>query len=471
MNIQTVPSFILVIFGATGDLTKRKLVPSLFELYKLGYLPSEFTILAFARREYSTHTFAESLLPYVGNVDNDKWEQFCKHISYVRGDFGSVNSFRELKESIRFYESQMGQCLSKLYYMATSPEVLPEIISNIGEVGLHIGCGEEGKWTRVIVEKPFGHDFDSAIVLNNHFRKYFSEEQLYRIDHYLGKETVQNILATRFTNIMFRPIWSREYIDSIEIIANEEIGVEGRGGYYDQAGALRDMVQSHLLQLLALTMMDEPQKYHANEIRDKKNEIISALRPLTSESIKADIVRGQYEGYLSEEKVQPNSKTETYVSLKVFVDLPRWQNVPIIIRTGKKLRNRVTEIKVKFKTLDAKVFSNLFCELRSNELTIRLQPQEGIKVKIFIKEPGFGVKLQDVFMNYSFSETYNNLPDAYERLIMDALNGDQTLFTRIDEIESSWKFITNILNLWDEVNLPVYSYHINSIGPVEAKTI
>jgi glucose-6-phosphate 1-dehydrogenase len=461
---QSIPSFIFVIYGATGDLTKRKLIPALFSLYKMNLLPAEFTILAFARREFDALTFSETLKPFITD-DDSQWVTFTSHIKYVRGDFDSVESFKSLKESIRQYESQMGECLSKLYYMATSPDVLPGIIDHIGEVGLHIGCGEEGKWTRVIIEKPFGHDLESAKALNDHLKKFFIEEQIYRIDHYLGKETVQNILATRFTNIMLRPIWNKEYISSIEVIACEELGVEGRGGYYDHAGALRDMVQSHLLQLVALTTMDEPEQYDANAIRDKKNEILEALRPFTEETIVRDTVRGQYSGYVTEEKVDKNSQTETFVQIKTAIDLPQWSEVPISILTGKKLNTRYSEIRIRFKHPQVKVFSNLFCELRSNELVVRVQPNEGINLKMLIKEPGFGMKLQDVFLNYEYSDTYNNLPDAYERLLMDTLIGDQSLFTRTDEIEASWKFITNILQLWEKVQQPLTIYEPGSTLP------
>ncbi len=455
----------MVIFGATGDLTKRKLIPALFTLYKMNLLPEEFSIIAFARRPYTSESFSETLFPFIGD-DREKWNKFTEHINYTQGDFDSLEAFKHLKEVIRTFETTMGECLSKLYYMATSPDVLPGIIDYIGEVGLHIGCGEEGKWTRVIVEKPFGHDLESAMKLNNNLKKYFIEEQLYRIDHYLGKETVQNILAARFTNVLFRPVWNKEYIESIKIDVVEELGIEGRGGYYDHAGALRDMVQSHLLQILALTTMDEPERYDAATIRDKKNEILRSLKPITKEELSESVIRGQYKGYTKEDKVDPQSKTETFVQLKTFIDLPQWEDVLITLRTGKCLNERYSEVKIKFKHPPTKVFSNLFCELRSNELTIRIQPQEGIKLKILIKEPGFGMKLQDVFLNYEFSETYNNLPDAYERLLMDAFLGDQTLFTRTDEIESSWKFVTNIIQLVSEVGTPLAIYDPGSTGPV-----
>ncbi len=467
---QSIPSFIIVIFGATGDLTKRKLIPALFSLYKMELLPQEFIILAFARREYTSETIAETFVPFVKD-DQGMWNHFAKHIKYVRGDFDSVDSFKLLKESIRQYESEMGECLSKLYYMATSPDALPLIINHIGEVGLHIGCGEEGKWTRVIIEKPFGHDLESAQALNTHLMKFFIEEQIYRIDHYLGKETVQNILSVRFTNVLFKPVWTKDYIDSIEIIASEELGIEGRGGYYDSAGALRDMIQSHLLQLVALTTMDEPEQYDAGAIRDKKHAILAALRPYTEQTISTETIRGQYAGYVQEEKIEPNSNTETYVAIRAYVDLPQWQDIPIIVKTGKNLGSRYSEVRIKFKHADAKVFSNLFCELRSNELIIRVQPNEGINLKVLIKEPGFGMNLQDVFLNYEYSDTYNNLPDAYERLIMDSLLGDQSLFTRTDEIEASWKFVTSILSLWNEVGTDLKIYEKGSNGPEEANQL
>lgn len=471
--------FILVIFGATGDLTKRKLIPAIFSLYKLGLLADDFKIIAFARRPFDNRGFVETLLPFIEETDHDNFKNnFAKNINYLMGDFDSQDSYQSLKQVIREYETDNDQCLSKLYYMAVSPDILPGVIDNLGSVGLHIGCGEDGKWSRIIVEKPFGHDLESAKVLNKQLSTYFNEDQIYRIDHYLGKETVQNLLAIRFANIFFRPVWSSEFIESIQISATESLGVEERGGYYDHTGALRDMVQSHLLQLVALTTMDEPELYDASVIREQKNKILSSLIKYDVNTIKTDVVRGQYVSsktgelsYRQEAKIDPESNTETFVAMKLFIDNEKFKDVPIFIRTGKKLASRATDIHIKFKKANMSVFSNLFCELRSNVLSIRLQPNEGTRIRVLIKEPGFGVRLNDVQLEYLYHNSHKDLPEAYERLILDCLSGDQSLFTRSDEIESSWRFITNILDLWQQENIKAIPYQSGSMGPEEANAL
>jgi glucose-6-phosphate 1-dehydrogenase len=462
--------FIFVIFGATGDLTKRKLIPALYSLYRMKLLPKEFRIYAFARRPFTDESFVETLKPFIDKNTLDEFLEFSIHITYIQGDFTDSQAYEKLRQATSSGET-IPNCLSRLYYMAVSPDVLPQIFEQLGQHGLHTGCGEEGHWTRVVVEKPFGHDLESAQALNQMLLKYFKEEQIYRIDHYLGKETVQNILTTRFANTMFQPVWCRDFIDHIQITASETLGVEERGGYYDQAGALRDFVQSHLLQIVALVAMREPDRYDADVIREQKNLILQALRPFTKDSIKTDSVRAQYTSYVHEERISPTSKTETYVAMKLFIDLPEWKDVPIYIRTGKKLDKRSTEIHVKFKKAEAKVFSNLFCELRSNTLSIQLQPDEGIHLRVLIKEPGFAMKLSAVDLGYSYKDTFNHLPDAYERLLLDAMNGDQSLFTRTDEIESSWVYVTNMLNLWQSENVPLQTYESGTKGPEAADVL
>ncbi len=478
MSNTTLPeNFIMVIYGATGDLTKRKLIPALFSLFKLGLLPSKFRILGFARRPYDNAQFIETFLPYIDKNDLWQFDSFSKSILYVNGDFDKPSSYSNLKSVIHEVESEIGECQSKLYYMAVSPLVLPTVIENIGEHGLHIGCGERGKWTRIIVEKPFGHNLASVKALNETILRYFSEEQIYRIDHYLGKETVQNILTTRFINSIFKPIWNCEYIDHIQITAIETLGVENRGGYYDNSGALRDLVQSHLLQILSLVAMNEPERFDATSIRNEKNNVLKSLRLI--EDVGSDVVRGQYvsshdatqRGYLQESQISPDSTTETFVALKAFVDLSGWKDVPFYIRTGKKLNKKTTEIHIVFKKTEAKVFSNLFCELRSNVLSIYLQPNEGMKLKVLIKEPGFGLKISDVGLSYSYQDNFGRLPGAYERLLLDTLIGDQSLFTRTDEIESSWIFIDNILKAWEDSKTIVSGYEVNSTGPSEANLL
>ncbi len=455
-------SFSFIIFGATGDLTKRKLIPSLYELYRHALLPENFKIFAFARRPFTNESFIETLAPFI--TDPAAWPDFASHVQYVQGDFSNSEAFTSLKDQIVAYDGDVQECTTRVFYMATSPDELSHIVERMHEVGLHKGCDEQGTNTRIVIEKPFGRDVATARELNATLNKYFMEEQIYRIDHYLGKETVQNILSVRFANIFFGPVWNREFIEKIEISAFETLGVEDRGGYYDTSGALRDMVQSHLLQIMALVMMDQPARFDAHEIRDKKNEVLKALRPMNAERISSDTVRGQYQGYTSESKVSPNSETETFVALRAHVDLPHWQDVPVILRTGKQLNERKAEIKITFKRSKGTVFSNLFCELRSNELVIRLQPDEGVKMKMLIKEPGFEMRLADVFLDYSYSDTFKNLPDAYERLLLDVMHGDQSLFTRTDEIESSWEYVTRILDLWKQESVSLQTYATGSKG-------
>jgi len=465
-------AFSFVIFGATGDLTKRKLIPALYALYTMKMLTTDFRIFAFARRPFTDDSFTETLAPFI--QDRSEWSSFIEHIEYVQGNFNELEAYKTLKKQLAKYDSSISGCPLRLFYMATSPEELPVIVTNLGNTELHEGCGSDGKWSRVIIEKPFGRDLQSAQELNTLLRQYFNEEQIYRIDHYLGKETVQNILSVRFANIIMEPVWCRDYIEKIEINAYETLGVEERGGYYDPAGALRDMVQSHLLQVLALITMNQPARYDAHEIRDKKNEILSALRPITAERVALDTARGQYiardgmdeSSYRQEAKVSPDSKTETFVCVRAFVDLEQWKDVPIIIRTGKRLSEKRSEVIITFRRSKGTVFSNLFCELRSNTLKIRLQPDEGVKMRMLIKQPGFTMRLDDVFLDYKYSDTYNNLPDAYERLLLDAINGDQSLFTRTDEIESSWKYVTNILQMWESGSVPLREYPIGSDGVV-----
>ena len=366
------------------------------------------------------------------------------------------------------------ECLSKLYYMAVGPEILPQIIEHIGEVGLHIDCGEENKWSRVIIEKPFGNNLTSSEELNRLLLKYFREEQIYRIDHYLGKEFVQTILSIRFANAAFYNLWCKDYIEHIQITAFETLGVEGRGAFYDKTGALRDLVQSHILQLIALATMREPDNFLADSLRAKKHEVLSRIVPFSDETICSDIIHAQYVGYRDEKHVHSASLTETFVAFKTFINLPEWEGVPIYVRTGKRMSKKSTAIHFQFKPhcsplycskdRTQSLYSNDHPSASPNVLSILLAPEEGISLRINIKKVGFGTSLTDVKLKYSYKDTEGNLPEAYERLLMDAITGDQSLYLRTDEITASWKFVDRIFELWEKNKPTLYFYPAGSEG-------
>lgn len=477
MHLKTIDlPFVMVIFGGTGDLARRKILPSLYSLHKSNYLPEDFHIISIGRRVDSNEEYYQSLIEFL--PQGEDYQSFFSHISFFQLDVTERDGFTQLRNYIHAKEQEMKhECLSKLYYMAVGADVLEDIVEHMGNVGLHIGCGEEGKWSRIIIEKPFGYDLSSANKLNTLILKYFQEEQIYRIDHYLGKELVQTILSIRFANAFFYPLWSREYIDHIQITAFETLGMEGRGAFYDKTGALRDLVQSHLLQLIALATMREPQTFSADEIRNKKYQVLKAIRNFDEQSICTDILHGQYDGYKDESHIHPDSLTETYVAFKTFVDLPEWNGVPIYIRTGKRMSKKSTAIHFQFKPH----CSPLYCpqtaqssipELSTNRkdaspnvLSILLAPEEGIELKTNIKKVGFGTELTNVKLRYSYKDTEGNLPDAYERLLMDAITGDQSLYLRTDEIAASWEFVDNIFQLWQSHKPNLYGYAQGSAGP------
>lgn len=455
--------FILTIFGATGDLSRKKIFPALLALFKQNLLSEEFHIFAVGRRASSDNEFKFLLSSHLEKSDVSTLKKFLGKISYVCGDLESEEVYRELYRRIHDAEQQLsGECLSKLYYMALTPELLPKTVGQMGKAGLHIGCGEEGKWSRIIVEKPFGKDLASAKQLNELLREYFIEEQIYRIDHYLGKELVQTILSVRFANAMFYPLLNKDYIERIEIVAAEEIGIEDRGVFYDQTGALRDFVQSHLLQIIALVTMDEPRAFEADILRDAKSEALRALRFFDTETICTDIVHAQYEGYRQELYVHPDSLTETYIAFKTYMDLPAWRGVPIYVQHGKKMARRETAVHFVFKPHCGMLYcdrpTKLRQDVRENVLSILLSPREGFRLQANVKKVGFGTGLHGVDLNYSYSETDDNIPDAYERLLMDAMNGDQSLFIRSDEIEASWQWIDKIMALWETHKPELYFY-------------
>jgi glucose-6-phosphate 1-dehydrogenase len=476
------PPSILVIFGATGDLTHRKLVPSLFDLDCDKKLPPGFSIVGCARRQKSSDEFRAEMRDAVNQfarckaTDNPRWDEFARGLYYHQSEFDDAAGFTRLGELLERIDAERGTQGNRLYYLAIPPEQYALIVRQIGAANLAQSQG----WTRVIIEKPFGQNLASAVELNRQLLAVFREAQIYRIDHYLGKETVQNILAFRFGNTIFEPLWNRNYIDHVQITAAEAVGVKGRGGYYDTAGALRDMVQSHLLQLVALTALEPPVSFDANAVHDEKVKVLRAIRPMPRDDIRANAIRGQYGagnhivGYRQEPRVAPDSTTETYIALRLNIENWRWAGVPFFIRTGKRLPRRVTEIMIQFKQVPHPLFAQEASQnVEPNVLALRIQPDEGIHLKFAAKQPGQTTQLRDVKMDFFYQETFGSAPgDAYETLLIDAMRGDSTLFNRRDEVEAAWSLITPILEHWQESPPPAFpNYAAGSWGPEAANEL
>lgn len=465
---------LLVIFGASGDLTARKLLPSLFELHVRELLPEHFCILGAARTDYTDEEYRaeekKQILEASKNKDLDEaqLDSFLCRVFYLAFDSTNSAEYGKLKERIRFLQQQEQLPDKVIYYLATPPLMYELVPACLQENGMNVPEKEDG-WRRVIVEKPFGTSLESAQRLNQHLCKIFDEKEIYRIDHYLGKETVQNILVLRFSNGIFEPLWNRNYVDSVEISASETLGVENRGKYYDGAGALRDMIQNHLMQLMAFTTMESPSVFDPEPIRDEIVKVFRALRPYQPKEIDKLIVRGQYDGYRQEKNVAPDSNTETYVAMKMFIDNWRWSGVPFYIFTGKKLPEKTSEIVVNFKSTPHQLFAGQCSGSSCNKLIIRIQPNESITLKFGLKMPGAGFTVKQVGMDFrydSLSKSY--LPDAYERLLLDAMLGDSTLYARSDALEASWKLIDPILRHWkEEGSKNLFFYEPGEDGPLE----
>jgi glucose-6-phosphate 1-dehydrogenase len=472
----------MVIFGASGDLTKRKLVPALYNLAKDHLLAKEFALIGFARNDMSTEAFRNKLTAEIKqfattDVDNDLWHWFFERIYYVQGGFGDPQAYQRLKQQLATVERDHG-AKNCFYYLATAPGFFSPIVQQLGAAKM---TDETTGWRRVIIEKPFGRDYDSACKLNNEIREVLKEKQIYRIDHYLGKETVQNIMVFRFSNGIFEPIWNRRYIDHVQITVAETVGVETRGGYYESAGTLRDMVPNHIFQLISLTAMEPPISFDADVVRDEQAKILKAIPPMSPEEVLTRSVRGQYgegfngdehmPGYRYESDVSPTSRTETYVALKLFIDNWRWADVPFYVRTGKRMPKRATEIAIQFKRAPFLLFRKTTVEeLTPNRLVLHLQPDEGIELSFGAKIPGPLVRIGGVKMNFEYKDYFGTTPSTgYERLLYDCMLGDATLFQRSDMVETAWGVVAPIQDVWDALPPRKFpNYAAGTWGPEEA---
>lgn len=462
----------IVIFGASGDLTRRKLIPALYSLYSKKKLPGRINIVGFGRTKMSVPEFRNlfQIMTAGGNrcksPGKGKWDEFIEHLFYFTGDYNRKEDFRSL--SVYLDEVEKGNA-HRLYYLATPPGAMIEIVGNLGKCGM----AEEGKgWRRVIIEKPFGHDLSSARELNLTLHNILNEKQIYRIDHYLGKETVQNVLVFRFGNTIFEPIWNRNYIDHVQITMSESVDVGHRAGYYDKAGVLRDMFQNHMLQMLSLVAMEPPASFNADAIRNEKAKLFSALRPITANMVGSETVRAQYRGYLKTTGVDPGSQTATYAALRLFIDNWRWNGVPFYLRSGKALKDKTSEILIQFREPPHFMFPlSEGYKITANSLSLCVQPNEGIHLRFEAKVPDTAADMRSVNMDFHYSDSFGpcSIPDAYERLLLDALQGDASLFTRSDGIEESWRRIDEIIKGWGMPEAPVMAeYEPGSWGPAEA---
>ncbi|WP_345667634.1 glucose-6-phosphate dehydrogenase [Streptomyces similanensis] len=470
----------LVIFGVTGDLSRKKLMPAVYDLANRGLLPPGFSLVGFARRDWEDQDFAQVVHDAVKEhartpFREEVWQQLAEGMRFIPGDFDDDTAFEQLRTAVDELDSSRGTAGNYAFYLSVPPKFFPKVVEQLKKHGL--AEGPEGSWRRAVIEKPFGHDLESACELNRIVHEVFDPDQVFRIDHYLGKETVQNILALRFANQMYEPIWNRSYVDHVQITMAEDIGIGGRAGYYDGIGAARDVIQNHLLQLMALTAMEEPIAFDAEALLTEKLKVLKSVR--LPDDLGAHTVRAQYAegwqggekvvGYLQEEGIDPKSKTDTYAAVKLEIDNRRWAGIPFYLRTGKRLGRRVTEIAVVFKRAPHSPFDSTATEeLGENAIVIRVQPDEGMTVRFGSKVPGTSMEIRDVSMDFAYGESFTeSSPEAYERLILDVLLGDANLFPRHQEVEESWKILDPIEEYWDEHGRPA-QYPSGTWGPREA---
>ncbi len=494
MTVEPTDASILI-FGASGDLTSRKLIPALFQLSRQGYLKPQNPVIGVARREMTDEVFREEMKQAVAArfsrepFPENEWLLFAQQLFYRRINISDAQDYTQLKNEVALLEKNLrgAEHHTRVVYLATTPSLFSDAVEGLHQSGMIPPRGSDER-LRVVVEKPFGHDLASAQDLTARLASKLREDQIYRIDHYLGKETVQNILLFRFGNAIFEPLLNRNHVDHIQITVAESQGMEGsRGGYYDTSGALRDVLQNHVLQLLCLIAMDPPSLFQAREIRDEKMKVLQALRPGKTGPVANWAVRGQYAAglvnrqpalaYREEERVNPNSNRETYVAMQVAIDNWRWAGVPFYLRTGKRLPKQVTEIAIQFKNPPLNLFSTVECdgdlcdlvETRPNQLILRIQPQEAISLRFSTKRPGMQYQIQPVSMDFGYESHFSvQLPEAYERLLLDVMRGDSTLFTRSDELEAAWRFVTPVLQAWESSSSPPECYPAGTWGPAGA---
>jgi glucose-6-phosphate 1-dehydrogenase len=482
LRLERVPDpHVMVLFGATGDLSHRKVFPALAQLWRTNLLPADWALVAIGRRPYDDETFraeiATSLEKYSRlPLDPEVARQFLDRIFYHRGDFGDDATYDTLSSRLDTMHLEHGTASNLLFYLATQPSAFPMIVAEIGRCGLDHER-HDGGWRRAVIEKPYGRDLESAKRLNRDVLKVFRESQIYRIDHYLGKETVRNLMVFRFGNGIFEPLWNRRYVDHVQITMAESIGAEDRGAFYEETGATRDVLQNHLLQLLSLVAMEPPATFAADALRDEKLKVLRAIAPPTREKVARDVVRGQYSqgwvagqavpGYREDPEVDPSSETETFVAAKLDVDDWRWSGVPFYLRTGKRLAKRATEIAIQFRDVPHRLFADAATDPQPNLLAIRVQPDEGILLRFGSKVPGLGLDIRPVTMDFTYGTAFStDTPDAYETLLLDAALGDQTLFTRADEVEAAWAIVTPILDAWLDSPPPAFpNYPGGTWGP------
>jgi glucose-6-phosphate 1-dehydrogenase len=474
----------IVVFGASGDLTHRKLLVSIFELFTQDLLNDRFYLLGCGRKKFSDEDFRRKAEQSIRNhsdfLSSKNLDAFTSKLYYIEGDYNDVNFYKRIKTRITELNQKHNVHESLVFYLAVPPSLYMTIVENLGSIGLTCPKRRPKENVKLVVEKPFGRDLQSAVELSNCISNCFSESQIYRIDHYLGKDTVQNILMLRFANTIFEPIWNRNYIDNVQITIAETAGVEHRAGYYDTSGALRDIFQNHMLQMLALVAMESPISFEADHVRDEKVRLLRSIRAFDVNRLDHFCIRGQYgpgtvngkevKGYLEESGVNPNSKTETFVAAKVFIDNWRWQGVPFYLRTGKRMAAKDTEIAITFKTVPYSVFSSVgLDELPPNVLVLQIQPEEGISLSFQAKRPGSKICMSTLNMNFSYKSVFHvDMPEAYQRLLLDCMVGDQTLFTRQDDVEVSWQLLAPLLDAWEQDKSAPFKYAAGSESFAEA---
>jgi glucose-6-phosphate 1-dehydrogenase len=473
---------VVVIFGASGDLAKRKLIPALYRLVQERLLPAEFAIVGLARTQMSDEEFRDRMKEAVAEfseekrVDAEVWDSFARRVRYLPSDIKNAEDYRRLAALLEEVDRDLGTQGNRLFYLSVAPEFYAEAVRQLGEAGL---TKSARGWVRVIIEKPFGTSLESARSLNRSIREHLDERQIYRIDHYLGKETVQNLLVFRFANGIFEPMWNRQYVDHVQITNAETVGVEGRGGYYEKSGVVRDMIQNHVFQVLSLVAMEPPAKLSAEDVRDEKIKAMHSARAFTPERVRAECVRGQYgagsiggkpvPGYREEQGVAPDSVTETFAMITMWFDNWRWSGVPFYVRSGKRLAKRVTEIAIQFKSAPHQLFgAEAMEQVAPNQLVIRIQPDEGITMRVAVKVPGQTTRIRDVNMDFRYGASFGvQLAEAYERLILDCVLGDSTLYARADMTERGWELVMPILEEWggDKGSADFPNYEAGSWGP------